>query len=99
MNQRPLLIAGLIVGGLTLSWALSHFGGGNGVREQLWGEGADIGHSGESFPLGDLQVIADFGYSEDGDRLRYMVIRAYPPPATVEARLADARYDINSGFL
>jgi hypothetical protein len=63
------------------------------------GAGGEVEHSGESFPLGDLQVIADFGYSEDGDRLRYMVIRAYPATSTLAERLADPRYDLNSGGL
>ena len=64
--------------------------------QDLW---ADVEHSGESFPLGDLQVIVDYGYSEAGDRLRYMVIRAYSANSTTEERLADPRYDINSGKL
>ncbi len=37
----------------------------------------DIKESGESFPVGDLQVCTFFGYSDDGDRLRYAI---YPSP-------------------
>jgi hypothetical protein len=35
----------------------------------------EIGQSGGSFRMGDLFVIEQFGFSEDGDRLRFMVIR------------------------
>jgi len=88
MDRRRLLIAGFVVGAATVSWQL--------LRH--WRDyGADVEHSGESFPLGNLQVIVDYGYSEGGDRLRYMVIRAYAANSTVAERVADPRYDINSG--
>jgi hypothetical protein len=61
--------------------------------------GAEVEHSGCSYNLGDLRVIEDCGYSEDGDWLRYLVIRAYPRIATPEEIRADPRYDINSGRL
>jgi hypothetical protein len=61
--------------------------------------GAEVEHSGCSYDLGDLRVIESCGYSEDGDWLRYLVIRAYPLPVTTEEILADPRYDINSGRL
>jgi hypothetical protein len=61
--------------------------------------GADVEHSGEGFLLGDLVVVIDYGYSNGGDRLRYLVIRAYPASSTPDERMADSRYDINSGAL
>jgi hypothetical protein len=69
------------------------------VRDQAREYGADIEHSGESYWLGDLLVIINYGYSEGGDRLRYVVIRAYPSTSTHQERVADPRYDINSGAL
>jgi hypothetical protein len=69
------------------------------MGDWLPGDSTDLGRSGESFPLGNLLVVAEFGYSEDGDRLRYMVIRAYPATSTVQERLADMRYDFSSGGL
>lgn len=62
-------------------------------------KGGAIEHSGESFTVGNLVVIIDYGYSEGGDRLRYLVIRAYPATSTYQERVADHRYDINSGDL
>jgi hypothetical protein len=62
-------------------------------------QNVDVEQSGESFPLGNLLVIIDYGYSDDGDRLRYVVIRAFPATSTVAERLADPRYDINAGRL
>jgi hypothetical protein len=80
---------------------------GRGVREsspgarerRLRDHGAEVEHSGCSYNLGDLRVIEDCGYSEGGDWLRYLVIRAYPQTATPEEIRADPRYDINSGRL
>jgi len=69
------------------------------VRDRLRDYGAEVEHSGHSFSLGNLMVIESCGYSEGGDWLRYMVIRAYPLTSTVDERLADPRYDINSGRL
>jgi hypothetical protein len=66
------------------------------MRDQLLGFGADLERSGESFPMGDLRVIVEYGYSDGGDRLRYMVIRAYPATATPEEMHADTRFDIYS---
>jgi hypothetical protein len=60
---------------------------------------ADVEHSGESFTVGDHVVLIDYGFSDGGDRLRYLVIRAYPAVSTPEERQADPRYDINSGSL
>jgi hypothetical protein len=88
MNRRRQFLLGVIgSGGLTVCcWLLfRHYG-------------FDVKHSGESFSLGDLQVMVNYGYSEDGDRLRYMVIRAFPSTSTFEERLADSRMD-NSGYL
>jgi hypothetical protein len=90
MDQRRLLIAGLVVSAVAVFWQLQRHS-----RDFVF----DVEHSGESFPLGQLQVIVDYGYSDGGDRLRYMVIRAYAANSTVEERLADPRYDINSGRL
>ena len=59
--------------------------------------GAEIEQSGDGFPLGDLRVVATYGFSEGGDWLRYLVIRAYPAASTPEERAADPRFDINSG--
>jgi hypothetical protein len=69
------------------------------MGDWLPGDGTDLGRSGESFPLGNLLVVAEFGYSEDGDRLQYMVIRAYPATSTAQERLADPRCDFSSGCL
>jgi len=90
MDQRRLLIVGLVVGALVLCWQLFHY---------AWDDGADVEYSGASFPLGNLQVIVDYGYSEGGDRLRYMVIRAYPATSTADEKRADPRYNSNSGNL
>jgi hypothetical protein len=71
-----------------------------GVRNRrLRDYGAEVEGSGCSYNLGDLRVIEACGYSEDGDGLRYLVIRAYPLTATPEEIRADPRYDINSGRL
>ena len=69
------------------------------MSDHLRDYGADVEHSGQSFTLGDLRVIADYGYSEGGDWLRYLVIRAYPLTSTPAERRGDPRYDINSGDL
>ena len=93
------MIGGLFaIGVLTLSWSMVRhgwFGAGAGAGDQLADGDDAVEHSGESFPLGNLQVVTDFGYSDDGDRLRYMVIRAYPMTSTSEERLADPRYQIS----
>jgi hypothetical protein len=88
MNRRRLVIAGLVVVALAIGWQLFRHAPDYGF---------DVEQSGESFPVGNLQVIVDYGYSEGGDRLRYMVIRAYPANATVQERRADPRYSINFG--
>lgn len=67
------------------------------MRDRLRDYGADIEGSGYAYNLGDLRVIVDIGYSENGNWLRYLVIRAYPRTATTEQKRADHRYDINSG--
>ena len=89
MDRRRFLIGGLVVVALVLCWQL---------RRHSQDNGADVEHSGESFPLGNLQVIVDYGYSEGGDRLRYVVIRAYPADTTTQERLADPRYEITAGL-
>jgi hypothetical protein len=71
-----------------------------GVRDRrLRDHGAEVKGSGESFELGDLGVIVQYGYSEGGDWLRFMVVRALPRTATPDEWKADARYDVNSGRL
>jgi hypothetical protein len=67
------------------------------VRDRLRDYGADVRHSGCAYDLGDLRVIEDCGYSEGGDWLRYLVVRACPQTATADEIRADPRYDINSG--
>jgi hypothetical protein len=67
------------------------------MRDRLRDWGAEVEQSGASFPLGDLRVITDYGHSEGGDWLRFLVIRAYPAASTAAERVADPRYDINSG--
>lgn len=96
MNRRLLLLAILAACGLLIGWQLwSRSRSENQPREAK----TDIERSGKSFGMGDLLVIIDFGYSEHGDRLRYMVIRAYSKNSSAEERLADPRYDINAGGL
>jgi hypothetical protein len=53
----------------------------------------EIKESGQGFPLGDLLVSITFGYSDDGDRLRYLVILSWPSSTLPSARLADPRFD------
>jgi len=52
---------------------------------------ADIHHSGQGFETGDLFVELIFGYSDDGDRLRFMIIQTWPRSSTFEQRIADTR--------
>lgn len=59
--------------------------------------GAEVEQSGEAFNLGDLRVAMTCGYSEDGNWLRFLIIRAWPLTSTVEERVNDPRYDSNSG--
>jgi hypothetical protein len=49
--------------------------------------------------LGSLDVVISYGFTDDGDRLRFMVIRAYPLASSAEERTADPRFDVNSGRL
>ena len=67
------------------------------MRNRQRDYGADVRGSGRAYNLGDLRVIEDCGYSEGGDWLRYLVIRAYPRTATSEEIRTDPRYDVNSG--
>ena len=67
------------------------------MRDRLRDYGADVQHSGCAYNMGDLRVIEDCGYSEGGDWLRYLVVRAYPLGATTDEIRADPRYDTNSG--
>jgi hypothetical protein len=69
------------------------------MRDRLRDWGAEVEQSGARFTLGDLHVITDYGYSEGGDWLRFLVVRAYPATATTAEVRADPRYDINSGGL
>jgi hypothetical protein len=82
MNRRRFLLGVLMAGGLTVcGWLLfRHFG-------------FDVKQSGEGFRSGDLLVLVTYGYSEDGDRLRYAVIRPFLSTSTAEERLADPRFD------
>jgi hypothetical protein len=59
----------------------------------------EIGQSFSTFPLGTLDVVTDFGFSEDGDRLRYMVVRGYPVAAPRHDTSNDPRVDEDSGWL
>jgi hypothetical protein len=58
-----------------------------------------IQESGEGFTVGNMAVMATFGYSNDGDRLRYLIILTWPITTPPDARLPDSRYDANSGML
>jgi hypothetical protein len=62
-------------------------------------DSAEIKESGQGFPLGDQQVSITFGYSDDGDRLRYLVILSWPSNNSPNVRLADSRFDQFSGSL
>jgi len=59
----------------------------------------EISASGESFQVDDVQVCTFFGHSDDGDRLRYAIIIAWPISTPPNSRLADHRFDMNSGQL
>jgi uncharacterized protein (TIGR03067 family) len=87
MNRRRFLLGVLVAGGMSVCGCLlfSHFG-------------LDVKQSGEGFRLGGLVVMVTYGYSDDGDRLRYMVIRPFLSTSTAEERFADPRFD-NSGIL
>jgi hypothetical protein len=67
------------------------------MKDRLRDYGADIRGSGCSYNLSNLRVIESYGYSENGDWVRYLVIRAYPSTATTEEILSDPRFDVNSG--
>jgi hypothetical protein len=56
----------------------------------------DIQVSGEAFPLGNVAVVLTFRYSDDGDRLRYLVVQTWPVATPSDVRLADRRYDANA---
>jgi hypothetical protein len=66
---------------------------------RITGYDPEIGQSGEAFSVGDVVVVATYGYSDDGDRLRFLVIRSWPATTPPNARLADPRWDMNSGLL
>lgn len=78
-------------------WAETSWG--HGMRDRLRDYGAEVEESGQAFTLGDLRVFLDLGYSDGGDWLRFMVIRALPLTSTAAERLSDPRYDVNSGRL
>jgi hypothetical protein len=58
-----------------------------------------IQESGEGFPLGENIVSCTYGYSDDGDRLRYAIIRSWPATTSASERLSDPRVDRYSGPL
>jgi|GEM_PF-3518685 len=96
MNRRLLLLGILIACGLLIGWQMwGHSPWGNRPQEAR----TDIERSVRSFGMGDQLVIIDSGSSEGGNRLRYLVIRAYPQNSTTEERLADTRYDSTSRSL
>jgi hypothetical protein len=99
MNQRRLLIGGLVAIGLVLYWAWTRHLSFPSQSGQSSSDDATVERSGESFTAGNLYVIIDYGYSDDGDRLRYVVIRAFPTTSTADERFADKRYDLNPGGL
>jgi len=56
-----------------------------------------VRQSGEGYGVGDHLIIAKFGYSEDGDRLRYAIFLTWPKGSTPEQRSLDPR--IGQDFL
>jgi hypothetical protein len=54
--------------------------------------GADIQYAGMAYTIGDCRFDIESGSSENGDWLRYLVIRAWPITSTVEERRSDPRY-------
>jgi hypothetical protein len=56
-----------------------------------------VRQSGEGFGVGDFLIVAQYGYSDDGDRLRYAIFRTWPKDSTTEQRNLDAR--TGKGFL
>jgi hypothetical protein len=68
------------------------------ARVNILGFDSGIQESGEGFTIGNTAVMTTFGYSDDGDRLRYMVILTWPDTLPPNARLPDPRYDLNSGM-
>src|SRR6516165_9976332 len=60
---------------------------------------AEIQQSGEGFQVGEFMVAATFGYSDDGDRLRYAIIRTWPVATPPSERVADTRVSWGPGIL
>src|ERR1700733_16023369 len=56
-----------------------------------------VRQSGEGFGVGDFLIVAQYGYSDDGDRLRYAIFRTWPKDSTTEQRSLDTR--TAKGFL
>jgi hypothetical protein len=50
-----------------------------------------VHESGEGFDVGDDLVLAEYGYSGEGDRLRFAIFRTWPRESTPEERSADPR--------
>jgi hypothetical protein len=54
-----------------------------------------VGHSGESFTIGEQFVVIDYGYLDGGDKLAFAVIRSWPTDSSIESRSNDPRFDLN----
>jgi hypothetical protein len=66
-------------------------------RSMLTGSAnSDIQESGEGLRLDSTDISITYGYSDDGDRLRYLVIQSWPVTASSAERMSDPRYDWSS---
>jgi hypothetical protein len=64
---------------------------GVGYLALTWLPRLSVRQSGEGFACGDYLIVATYGYSDDGDRLRFAILRTWPKNSTPEQRAADPR--------
>jgi hypothetical protein len=50
-----------------------------------------VRESGHGFLVGDYLVLAEYGYSDGGDQLRYAIFRTWPADSTPDERMRDQR--------
>src|SRR5262245_31317642 len=101
VEHRVLRHSRRVLIGVVVSLAGCHRGdepdapaGSDAVADRGLGSEAAVVRSVESFWQGDQLVFIDFGSSDRGERLRYIVIRAFADAAPGQ-RVTDPRFDDN----